>query len=47
MRNPQVTKDRLFIEAMEEIYSSNKNKIIVDKDIEHLVPFLNKKGIGN
>ena len=46
-KSPQVTKDRLFIEAMEEIYSSNKNKIIVDKDIEHLVPFLNKKGIGN
>ena len=46
-KSPQVTKDRLFIEAMEEIYSGNKNKIIVDKDIEHLVPFLNKKGIGN
>ena len=46
-KSPQVTKDRLFIEAMEEIYSNNKNKIIVDKDIEHLVPFLNKKGIGN
>ena len=46
-KSPQVTKDRLFIEAMEEIYSSNKNKIIVDKDIENLVPFLNKKGVGD
>lgn len=42
---PQVTKDRLFLEAMEEIYSGNKNKIVVDKDIEHLVPFLNKSNL--
>ena len=46
-KSPQITKDRLFIEAMEEIYSNNSNKIIVDKDIEHLVPFLNKKNIGD
>ena len=39
---PQITRDRLFIETMNEIYSRNKNKIIVDKDIEHLVPLLNK-----
>jgi len=41
-KQPQITKDRLFIETMNEIYSNNKNKIIVDKDIENLVPFLNK-----
>ena len=41
-KQPQITKDRLFIEAMNEIYSNNKNKIIVDKDIENIVPFLNK-----
>ena len=46
-KSPQITKDRLFIEAMEEIYSNNSNKIIVDKDIEHLVPFLNKRNIGD
>ena len=40
---PQITKDRLYIEMMEEVLSSNKNKIIVDKDIENLVPFLNQK----
>jgi len=39
---PQITRDRLFIETMNVIYSRNKNKIIVDKDIEHLVPLLNK-----
>jgi len=44
-KQPQITKDRLFIEAMNEIYINNKNKIIVDKDIENLVPFLNKNNM--
>lgn len=40
---PQITKDRLYLETMEYVLSKNKNKIIVDKDIENLVPFLNQK----
>ena len=40
---PQITKDRLYIETMEEVLSKNKTKIIIDKDIENLVPFLNQK----
>ena len=40
---PQITKDRLYLETMEHVLSNNKNKIIVDKDIENLVPFLNQK----
>ena len=39
---PQITKDRLYIETMEFILSNNKNKIIVDKDIENLVPLLDQ-----
>ena len=35
MKNPQITKDRLYIETMEYVMSKNKNKIIVDKDIEN------------
>ena len=42
-KNPQITKDRLYIEMMETVLGNNKNKIIVDKDIENLVPFLNQK----
>ena len=42
---PQITKDRLYIEAMNEILSNNSNKIIVDKDIENLVPFLDQNKI--
>lgn len=40
---PQITRDRLYLETMEYVLSNNKNKIIVDKDIENLVPFLNQK----
>ena len=39
---PQVTKDRLYIEMMKDVLSNNKNKIIVDKDIENLVPLLDQ-----
>ena len=42
MKNPQITKDRLYIETMEHVMSQNKNKIIVDKDIENLVPLLDQ-----
>ena len=39
---PQVTKDRLYLETMNEIYAKNKNKIVVDKDIENIVPLLDR-----
>ena len=42
---PQITKDRLYIEMMNSVLSNNKNKIIVDKDIENLVPFLERNNI--
>ena len=37
---PEVTKSRMYIETMSYILSRNKNIIIVDKDIENLVPLL-------
>ena len=42
LKAPQITKDRLYIETMDEVLSKINNKIIVDKDIEHLVPFLDQ-----
>ena len=42
LKAPQITKDRIYIETMNEVLSKINNKIIVDKDIEHLVPFLNQ-----
>ncbi len=46
LKAPQITKDRLYIETMENVLSKNHNKIIIDKDIENLVPLLNQKMIG-
>tara|TARA_B100000579_G_C22677132_1_gene778488 strand:+ start:9 stop:971 length:963 start_codon:yes stop_codon:yes gene_type:complete len=42
LKNPQITKDRLYIETMEFVLSNNNNKIIIDKDIENLVPLLDQ-----
>ena len=39
---PEVTKSRMYIETMNYILSNNKNKIIIDKDIENLVPLLDQ-----
>ena len=47
LKAPQITKDRLYIETMEYVLSRNKNKIIVDKDIENLVPFLDQNKMRN
>ena len=42
LKYPQVTKDRLYIEMMNIVLLNNKNKIIIDKDIENLVPLLDQ-----
>ena len=47
LKAPKITKDRLYIETMEYVLSNNKNKIIVDKDIENLVPFLDQNKMRN
>ena len=39
---PQITKDRLYIETMNYVLAKNRNKIIIDKDIENLVPLLDQ-----
>ncbi len=40
---PQITKDRLYIETMNNIYGKAKNKVIVDKRLNNLLPLLNIK----
>ena len=42
LKAPQITKDRLYIEMMDYVLTNNHNKIIVDKDIENLVPLLDQ-----
>ena len=38
---PDITKTRLYLETMDEIYPRLKKKFIVDQDIKGLVPLLN------
>lgn len=38
---PEVTRQRLYLEAMEEIYPSVKKKTIIDSEIKGLLPMLN------
>ena len=40
---PQITKDRYFIETMDEIFSNTPNKVIVDTRLENFLPMLNLK----
>ncbi len=39
-RAPSVTRERLYLETMENIYPKVRNKIIIDKKIKSLLPFL-------
>ena len=40
---PQITKDRYYIEKMNEIYSKVNNKVIVDTRLENFLPMMNLK----
>jgi membrane protease subunit HflK len=45
-KSPQITRDRLYIEAMKEVLTDIPNKIIVDSDLENLLPLLNLNSKG-
>jgi modulator of FtsH protease HflK len=40
-RAPQITKDRLYLESMESIFSRIKHKVIVDDKLQNFLPFMN------
>lgn len=40
-RSPDVTRRRIYLEAMQDIYPSIKTKIVIDKDLKGLIPLLN------
>ncbi len=44
---PQITRDRFFIETMNEILGNTPNKIIVDTKLDNLLPLLNLGGRGD
>ena len=39
-RSPEVTKDRIYLETMAKVYPSVKQKIILDKELEGVLPLL-------
>jgi membrane protease subunit HflK len=40
-RAPEITRQRLYLEAMQDVLQSVKNKTIIDADIKNLLPMLN------
>ena len=44
---PDITRDRLYIEAMENILGKVKGKVIVDPDLENFLPFMNVESKGS
>lgn len=40
-RAPEVTRQRLYIEAMQDLLSSVKNKTVIDADLNRFLPLLN------
>ena len=39
-RAPDVTKRRIYLETMADVYPAVKQKIILDKDLEGVLPLL-------
>ena len=39
-KSPEVTKNRIYLETMAEVYPNLKQKIILDKDLEGIIPLL-------
>jgi membrane protease subunit HflK len=40
-RAPEVTRERLYLEAMQDVLQGVKDKTIIDSDLKHLFPLLN------
>ena len=38
--SPEVTKDRIYLEVMSEVFSKAKNKTIIDSSLDNVLPFL-------
>ena len=45
-RAPEITRQRLYLEAMQEVLQGIKNKTIIDSDLKQLIPLLNLDAKG-
>ena len=39
-KSQEITRDRLYIEAMEDVFATIKGKVIVDPDLENFLPLM-------
>ena len=46
-KSPDITKDRLYIETMEEVLGGISNKVIVDPNLENFLPLMKIEPKGN
>ena len=46
-KSPDITRDRLYIEAMEGILGKISNKVIIDPDLENFLPLMKIDSKGN
>ena len=42
-RSPKVTKERIYLETMDEIFGSENKPTLIDSELENLVPVKNLK----
>ena len=45
-KSPEITRDRLYIEAMESVLSKIHNKVIVDPNLENFLPLMKIESQG-
>ena len=39
-KSPEITRDRLYIEAMEDVLGKISNKVIIDPELENFLPLM-------
>jgi len=44
MRSPEVTRQRLYFEVMEEVFSNMQGTTLVDHNLQNILPFMNLGG---
>ena len=42
-RSPKVTKERIYLETMDEIFGAENKPVLIDSELENLVPVKNLK----
>lgn len=40
-RSPQVTRERLYLETMEEVFASERSQTLIDRELDNLIPITN------